>query len=357
MGQQIQVRGVRRSCISASGSRLWCLALRLTDQLENQARTIKGMEERSKHEMLEIMASMQQLTKQLEMLKSIQPPLRVKFTTLNGLFNTGPTIVDYVSPFQARVTLSGGIQQWVVPVTGNYKLTAIGASGGGPNGGLGAIVVTTLNLQRGQTINILVGQTGDGSWVGGGGGGTFVWENGATVQGSAAPTTNGKILVCAGGGGGAAGIRRGDPAYCKDYWSVGGKGGKGGGGCGAGWLSDGGPSEKGAGPGLTPMRGGTGGAPHPSYSGRGSGGFGGGGGCGCWDKRSGEESSTVDFGGGGGGFSGGNSNLEGGGDGGTSFIFNKNTRVGSYSRLAPAPCEGSVVFQLLPPKTLEPLFG
>ncbi|KAH3759697.1 hypothetical protein Pelo_8492 [Pelomyxa schiedti] len=271
------------------------------------------------------------------MLKSIQPPLRVKFTTLNGLFNTGPTIVDYVSPFQARVTLSGGIQQWVVPVAGNYKLTAIGASGGGGwKGGLGAIVVTTLNLQQGQTINILVGQTGgDGSpGGGGGGGGTFVWENGVMVQGGSAPTTNGKILVCAGGGGGATGFRWGGFALCNTHGS--GEGGKGGGGCGAGWLYGGGPSEKGAGPGLTPMHGGTGGASHPSD--RGGGGFGGGGGGGCWDQRSGEGSST------------------GGGDGGTSFIFKK-IQGRWLTRQASIRGEGSVVFQLRPPKTLEPLFG
>ena len=110
------------------------------------------------------------------------------------------------------MTLSGGIQHWTVPYSGQYRIEAVGAAGGyeenqskPQNRGRGTRMVGTFNLSRGEIIQILVGQEGGirnsdlsskvaggsaDSAGGGGGGGTFV------VRGSNTP------LIVAGGGGG-----------------------------------------------------------------------------------------------------------------------------------------------------------
>ena len=96
--------------------------------------------------------------------------------------------------------MSGGIQQWNVPYTGDYRIEAIGAAGGYDqlNGsaqyrGRGAIMVGTFRLNKGEVIQVIVGQEGgitNRRWSSGGGGGTFV------VRGANTP------LIIAGGGGG-----------------------------------------------------------------------------------------------------------------------------------------------------------
>ena len=93
------------------------------------------------------------------------------------------------------VTSNSGIQEWVVPLTGNYIIEASGASGGnngGYQGGYGARMQGEFFLQQGDVINILVGQKGnsEGYSGGSGGGGTFV-------------TVNSMPYIIAGGGGGA----------------------------------------------------------------------------------------------------------------------------------------------------------
>ncbi|MBT6762335.1 hypothetical protein HOA92_04795 [archaeon] len=101
---------------------------------------------------------------------------------------------------EGLVTVAGGIQNWTVPSTGTYTITAQGASGvqGGSGSGAGAhgsLMVGEFALTEGDEINILVGQLGlrDGTYGGGGGGGTFVID-----------ATNDDILMIAGGGGGAS---------------------------------------------------------------------------------------------------------------------------------------------------------
>ena len=99
-----------------------------------------------------------------------------------------------------QVTLSGGIQRWNVPYTGDYRIEAIGAAGGydqlaesAQYRGRGAIMVGTFRLNKGEVIQVIVGQEGGITkrrWSSGGGGGTFV------VRGANAP------LIIAGGGGG-----------------------------------------------------------------------------------------------------------------------------------------------------------
>ena len=125
------------------------------------------------------------------------------FTNLNASGRFGPASLGSHYTGQdhdGQVTLSGGIQQWTVPYTGDYRIEAIGAAGGydkysnsAKYRGRGAKMIGTFSLNKDEVIQILVGQEGGinkeakGS---GGGGGTFV------VNGSNTP------LIIAGGGGG-----------------------------------------------------------------------------------------------------------------------------------------------------------
>ena len=111
------------------------------------------------------------------------------------------------------VAVNNGIQEWIVPATGDYVIEAYGARGG-PGAqyavgdhGEGAYVKGTFALEAGDKLHILVGQEGSydnmyNRYGGGGGGGSFVAEG--TNYGSATP------LIIAGGGGGGG---------CKRYAS------------------------------------------------------------------------------------------------------------------------------------------
>ena len=125
------------------------------------------------------------------------------FTSLGASGRYGPTSLGSHYTGQdhdGQVTLSSGIQQWTVPYTGEYKIEAIGATGGydiGKNSaqyrGRGARMIATFSLCKDEIIQILVGQEGgihSTYYSSGGGGGTFV------VRGSNTP------LIIAGGGGG-----------------------------------------------------------------------------------------------------------------------------------------------------------
>jgi len=125
------------------------------------------------------------------------------FTNLGTSGRLGPTSLgNYYSGqgHDGQVKLASGIQQWTVPYTGDYRIEAIGATGGydtyinsSQYRGRGAKMIGTFQLSRGETIQILVGQEGginNRSSTSGGGGGTFV------VSGSNTP------LIIAGGGGG-----------------------------------------------------------------------------------------------------------------------------------------------------------
>ncbi|CAH3138252.1 unnamed protein product, partial [Pocillopora meandrina] len=99
-----------------------------------------------------------------------------------------------------QVAVSSGIQQWTVPHTGEYRIEAIGASGGYDedsiikNGGRGARMIGHFKLTKYEIINVLVGQKGKRGNIdkqtAGGGGGTFVVKEDNTP------------LIIAGGGGG-----------------------------------------------------------------------------------------------------------------------------------------------------------
>ena len=125
------------------------------------------------------------------------------FTTLGASGRWGPT--SNLSHYRGKdhdgqVTLASGIQKWTVPISGEYQVEAIGASGGydiyansRQYRGRGARMIGTFSLTKGEVIQILVGQEGGintVSYASGGGGGSFV------VRGAAIP------LIIAGGGGG-----------------------------------------------------------------------------------------------------------------------------------------------------------
>ena len=125
------------------------------------------------------------------------------FSNLNATGRCGPTSLgSYYAghDHDGQVALSSGIQQWTVPYTGDYRIEAIGAAGGydllinsSQYRGRGARMIGTFRLNKGEVIQVLVGQEGgiNKQWYSsGGGGGTFV------VRGANTP------LIIAGGGGG-----------------------------------------------------------------------------------------------------------------------------------------------------------
>ena len=126
------------------------------------------------------------------------------FTSAGVTGRTGPT-QGQVNTAYSATNLNGmvtvntqGIQEWVVPATGNYSIETHGASGGvhATYAGHGANMYGEVYLTMGTTLYILVGQMGSQNATGstasdGGGGGTFV-------------TDGVSLLFAAGGGGGSA---------------------------------------------------------------------------------------------------------------------------------------------------------
>ena len=127
------------------------------------------------------------------------------FSNAAATGRTGPTQAQVNSAYSGTnlagaVTIATqGIQEWIVPQTGLYRILVNGAQGGG-NGGLGARMQGDFNLTQGQKLFIAVGQQGLGAQDGqacGGGGGSFVATGNATY-------TTATALIVAGGGGGAS---------------------------------------------------------------------------------------------------------------------------------------------------------
>ena len=244
------------------------------------------------------------------------------------------------------VVVNAGIQQWIVPTSGLYSITASGASGGSTTnatGGRGATITIQKNLTAGVVLDILVGQAGGlatfggyyGGETGGGGGGSFIVDQ-----------SNNAILVVGGGGGAAEGAWGGvtvlngvdASAFNETFgqngtssggsWSIAGVGGTNGqggtqpgngGGGGGGFLTNGqGGSLYAGDPGLSFLNGGSGGANQMYYGSfiqNIAGGFGGGAGAGAHENY---ESNA----GGGGGYSGGgggNTRVGAGGGGGNFY--------------------------------------
>ncbi len=217
-------------------------------------------------------------------------------------------------------TYTGKIIYETITNTGNYVITADGATGGSSTanssglqvGGAGVDVSATFHLQAGDVLEIVVGGAGKDAaysttygYGAGGGGGSFVYDE-----------TTGILLEAAGGGGGGttgfSSTGRGGTGVTLPGNGSGGQSGGGyfGGAGGGGILGSGaenfyGTAGGGTG-GILPTTGGAG------YQYTGAGGFGGGGGGGLG-------------GGGGGGYTGGNggnggSGIYTGGGGGSSFV-------------------------------------
>ena len=112
-----------------------------------------------------------------------------EFTTLGTFGSVGPT-----TPNSPNVTISSGIQNWKVPTTGIYSITAAGARGTVPGRVLQA---SNVPLAQGQILSILIGQLSSNIvdfTVPGGGGGTYI------VSG------NIPLLVAAGGDSGVGAV-------------------------------------------------------------------------------------------------------------------------------------------------------
>ena len=271
------------------------------------------------------------------------------FTNCSTTGATGPSLASCRSAYSTTwdgndsyFTVTGGIQSWVVPSTGTYEITAAGAVGGAtPSaiGGKGRVITSQISLTQGETIKIIVGQTGGRlqfttGYSGGGGGGSFVVRS-----------SNNAALLIAGGGGGAgegsgayASIQNGVDAAAhtatsgtagtgySGSWSAAGNGGTNGGGGlansggsgGGGFTGNGTKGNWGGNGGLSYSNAGNGGT---NIMGAGTstlniaGGFGGGAGAGA-------HSNYEANGGGGGGYSGGGGSAArvGAGGGGGNFV-------------------------------------
>jgi hypothetical protein len=115
----------------------------------------------------------------------------------------GPSTLTYPSQLvNTLFTVSNGIQTWIVPSSGYYRVVAAGAKGGiGADAGSatilinGVIVSTTCYFPSSTQVNMIVGQAGEDTNAHGtgGGGGTFVYTG---TLGRAS------LILSAGGGGG-----------------------------------------------------------------------------------------------------------------------------------------------------------
>lgn len=276
------------------------------------------------------------------------------FTSGGASGSTGPDQVAidaaYLgTPLEGAVVVTGGIQEWEVPLSSRFRIEAFGGQGWGDFGGRGAHISGEFDLTAGTNLRILVGQMA-GPYLNfpaptynhqfGGGGGSFV------MQAADADLNNDVPLVVAGGGGGNHGAsfvatadgQTGTAGEAGANASLVGAGGVAGAGGeqassadgGGGWLTDG---TGGGAQGQAYVNGGLGGFDE------GFGGFGGGGGTSSWNNYRG---------GGGGGYSGGGGGNNSGtccpaGGGGGSFNTGANPSNLSGVQLG----DGMVVITLL----------
>ncbi|MGY8816109.1 MAG: hypothetical protein ACKVHQ_15555, partial [Gammaproteobacteria bacterium] len=95
-----------------------------------------------------------------------------EFTNSGQTGRSGPSQSQINSSYagttlDGAVTVSGGIQSWIIPQTGVYSIDVVGAGGGhGNNGqsgsaGKGVRIIGDFQLTAGDILKILVGQQGD----------------------------------------------------------------------------------------------------------------------------------------------------------------------------------------------------
>lgn len=91
----------------------------------------------------------------------------LKFTTLGHTGKDKPVQADADAQYEQTVEITNGIQKYIVPETGKYKIVAVGAAGGkggGSNancmGGFGAVISGEFDLSANDELYLLVGQKG-----------------------------------------------------------------------------------------------------------------------------------------------------------------------------------------------------
>ncbi|WP_421760629.1 autotransporter outer membrane beta-barrel domain-containing protein [Devosia sp.] len=232
---------------------------------------------------------------------------------------------------------TGAKETWQPPVSGTYRVTAIGAQGGGSTGfglkgGRGTEISATFTLSAGTIYSLAAGKAGDTDGrAGGGGGGTFFVETGSADM----------PLLVAGGGGGAGLNYTGDDAATSFVSSGAGLGGQSFGAAsgGGGFYGDGGDGSGTGSGGRSWANGLAAGAGGPG-SGSVRGGFGGGG-AGSGDYLADDRV----CGGGGGGYAGGNGGVAGGpSTGGGSFSSGSDTSISAAS----SGGSGSLIIEFIP---------
>lgn len=151
--------------------------------------------------------------------------LKQTSSIFTNLYSTGASkplqsMADIV--YTSKVEVTNGIQKYIVPETGKYKIIAIGAAGGaggGSNancmGGFGAIISGEFNLVANDELYLLVGQKGtdnpqtsSDATTGGGGGMSVVAVKDDTQTDMLFGTIPVRPLIIAGAGNGG-----GDAAY------------------------------------------------------------------------------------------------------------------------------------------------
>lgn len=146
----------------------------------------------------------------------------LKFTTLGHTGKDKPVQADADAQYEQTVEITNGIQKYIVPETGKYKIVAIGAAGGkggGSNancmGGFGAVISGEFDLAANDELYLLVGQKGTDNpqtsgdaTTGGGGGMSVVAIKDDTQTDMLFGTIPVRPLIVAGAGNGG-----GDAAY------------------------------------------------------------------------------------------------------------------------------------------------
>lgn len=123
---------------------------------------------------------------------SIANGFKFVFTNCEQTGRFGPSQLQCDNTYGSGVVeTEGGIQNFIVPFSGIYKITAIGANGGNSltGWGRGYLYEGRFNLGYNDNLKILIGQKGEDKKTGGGGGATYVLKN--EVE-----------LIISGGGGG-----------------------------------------------------------------------------------------------------------------------------------------------------------
>jgi hypothetical protein len=147
------------------------------------------------------------------------------FTTCGATGKLGPTQGQINATYTGPNTLTGavtintqGIQEWTVPVTGNYRIEVWGANAGTPRtgqDGLGRKISGEVMLSSGTVLSVVVGQSGllttqsgfQAVGKSGGGGASWVYS------------VNTPYIVAGGGGGGGEKSNSSDAPFDTNFYS------------------------------------------------------------------------------------------------------------------------------------------